>query len=166
MSLLGRSTFVVPTYPGAEAWTAVREGASFGLGTKWLASLLALALLAMAARHADAALLQGLSWPVTLLGLMAVALVIGGYWNMLSSRTAIDESAICQTGLLPRRVLLADIVQLKLIRLRGLEWLVTPRLVVRARGQVGTCTFHCADPGVLEAIEVLAYGRAPASRGA
>ena len=54
--------------------------------------------------------------------------------------------------LLPRRVALADIAQLKLVRLRGLEWLVTPRLVVRARG-LGTSTFYCADAGVLDLVK-------------
>ncbi|MBX3642694.1 MAG: hypothetical protein KF720_06440 [Rubrivivax sp.] len=139
---------------------AYRQGPSFAPGAKVAATLLMLLLAAMAWRNADHPALRQLSAPVLLLALLAAAIVAAGYWSVLRSHTAIDGAEIRQIGLLPRRVALADIAQLKLVRLRGLEWLVTPRLVVRARG-LGTSTFYCADAGVLDAVEQLSYGRPP-----
>jgi hypothetical protein len=101
--------------------------------------------------------------PTLVLGLLAAALVAAGYWSVMRGRTAIDGQEIRHSGLPPRRVALADIAQIKLVRLRGLEWLVTPRLVVQARG-LGSSSFHCADAGVLDAFEQLCYGRPPAPR--
>jgi hypothetical protein len=151
--------------PAATAATAV-EGPSFAVGTQGVASVLTMALMALAWRNADHPLVRALSTQVTVFVLIAAAMVVAGYWTVLFSRTAIDDGEIRQSGLLPRRVALADIGQLKLIRVRGLEWLVTPRLVVRSRGS-GLSTFYCADRGVLQAVEQLAYGTAPpqATRG-
>jgi hypothetical protein len=134
------------------------EGPSFARGTQWLATLVLVALAVLAWRHADNPLWWTLPLELRMLLALLGATVAAGYWSVLSSRTRIGPEHIRQSGLLPRSVLLADIVQLKLIRLRGLEWLVTPRLVVRARG-FGLHTFYCADPAVLAAVETLAYGR-------
>ena len=137
-----------------------RQGPSFAPGAKLAATLLMLLLAGLALRNADHPALRELSAPAVLLVLLATAIVAAGYWSVLRSHTTIDASEIRQSGLLPRRVALADIAQLKLVRLRGLEWLITPRLVVRARG-LGTSTFYCADAGVLDAVEQLSYGRPP-----
>ena len=138
------------------------EGPSFAVGTQWLATALVLALTVLAWRNLDHPLVRELVTQLSVLALIAVAIVVVGYWGVLYSRTSIDGLEIRQSGLLPRRVALADIGQLKLIRVRGLEWLITPRLVVRTRGS-GMSTFYCADPAVLRAVEQLAYGSAPAA---
>jgi hypothetical protein len=155
-----RSVFVKPTSLPADAGSTVVAGRSFAVGTQWLATALALTLAGMAWRNRDHPLLRDLSAHLSAFALIAAAIVAVGYWTVLNSRTSIDDREIRQSGLLPRRVALADIGQLKLIRMRGLEWLVTPRLVVRARGS-GLSTFCCADPDVLQAVEQLAYGKAP-----
>jgi len=153
----------VPVDPPAVAAATAVEGTSFAVGTQGVATVLMLALMLLAWRNADHPLVRALSTQVTVFVLIAAAVVVAGYWTVLYSRTAIDDGEIRQSGLLPRRVALADIGQLKLIRVRGLEWLVTPRLVVRARGS-GMSTFYCADARVLAAAEQLAYGSAAPQR--
>jgi hypothetical protein len=160
MRLGSRSSFTALRRQSAADGGAVLEGASFAVGTQWLATALVLALAVMAWRNLDHPLVRELSTHLSAFTLIAVAIVAVGYWGVLYSRTTIDDLEIRQSGLLPRRVALVDIGQLKLIRVRGLEWLITPRLVVRARGS-GLSTFYCADPGVLRAVEQLAYGNAP-----
>jgi hypothetical protein len=136
----------------------VPEGPSFAKGTQCLATAMVVALLVLAWRQAGNPLWWTLPLELRLLLLLLVAVIAAGYWSVLSSRTSIGPEFIRQGGLLPRSVRLADIVQLKLIRLRGLEWLITPRLVLRSRG-LGLHTFYCADPAVWDAVEELAYGR-------
>jgi hypothetical protein len=81
--------------------------------------------------------------------------------SAIAPSPAIEATHIRRSGgLLRRSVAIEDIVQLKLLRLRGLEWIMTPRLVVRTRGSF-SCSCHCADAGLLKAFEQLAYGRAP-----
>ncbi len=90
--------------------------------------------------------------------LLAVAAVIGsGYWGILTSRTSCDAECIEQTWLWRKKVNIADISQVKLIDLRGLSWLVVPRLVVRAG--FGLTTFHAGDAAVRERFRLLAHGR-------
>lgn len=160
MRLDTRSAFVRPPSLPAAASSTMVAGRSFAVGTQWLATALVLTLAVMAWRNRDHPLLRDLSAHLSAFALIAAAIVVVGYWTVLNSRTSIDDREIRQSGLLPRRVALADIGQLKLIRMRGLEWLITPRLVVQARGS-GLCTFYCADPNVLQAVEQLAYGNAP-----
>lgn len=133
------------------------EGASFSSVMKALATLLMLGL----AFAAGQVLLQGAwaQWDPGARFFIAVAMVVllAGYWGILSSRTSVDGRSIRQSWLWRKEVALADITQLKLIHVRGLSWLVAPRLVVRS-GSLGLTTFHVADPQVLEAFRRLAYG--------
>jgi len=144
------------------------EGPSFAAGTRGIATLLMLALVVLAWRNAEHPLVAMLSAQYTAFVLIAVAIVAAGYWNVLHSRTGIDATHIHQgSGPLRRSVALADIAQLQLIRARGLEWLITPRLVVRSRS-MGKSTFYGADARVLQAFQALAYGPAstePRGRG-
>lgn len=159
MRLGSRWSFLESRRQSAAVCGSLSEGASFAVGTQWLATTLVLALAVMAWRNLDHPLVRELSTHLSAFALVAAAIVAVGYWGVLYSRTSIDGHEIRQSGLLPRRVALADIGQLKLIRVRGLEWLITPRLVVRTRGS-GLSTFYCADTCVLRAVEQLAYGNA------
>ena len=134
------------------------EGVSFAWGTRAAATLLILALAVLAWRNADHPLLARLSRDSTVYVLFALAIVAFGYCNVLFSRTRVDATQLRQ-GCWPlqRSVALADVSQVLLIRVRGLEWLVTPRLVVRSRS-AGKTSFHCADARVRRALEQLAYG--------
>lgn len=136
------------------------EGPSFPLTLKWAASAMVALLLLMAADHLPALLAQDLPWTAWAMITALAALVGASYAAILKSRTAVDGQAIDQRGLWRRRVALADIVQVKLIHWRGWEWLLAPRLVVRARG-FGVTTFHAADPQVLARFRLLAYGELP-----
>jgi len=89
--------------------------------------------------------------------LAALCVVFSGYYGILTSRTSFDGHTIEQTWLWSKRVTLPEITQVKLIQVRGLEWLIVPRLVVR-RGSLGLMTFHAADPRVLAGFRGLAYG--------
>ena len=121
------------------------EGASFAWGTRAAATLLMLGLAALGWRNADHPLL-------------AQPIVVAGYGHLMRSRTRIDATHLRQgVGPMQRSVALADIAQLMLVRVRGLEWLITPRLVVRSRC-LGRCSFHGADAQLLRAFEQLAYG--------
>lgn len=133
------------------------EGASFSPTMKVLSTMLVLGL----AYGAWQTLQQGAwsQWSSTArwcMGLLMAAVVFG-YWGILSSRTGVDGHCIRQSGPWPKQVELAQITQLKLIRVRGLDWLVAPRLVVRC-GAFGLTTFHVADAQVLAALKRLAYG--------
>lgn len=140
---------------------ASREGPSFPLSSKLMATALVVLLLVWAARVAEPVVAAGMSVgsAVCLAGVFGV--VGATYAAMLRSRTAIDEKQIRQSWLWTRQVVLADITQLKLIDLPGLSWLVAPRLVVRVRGRLGVYTFHAAGPQVVAAFRDLAQGRAP-----
>ena len=90
--------------------------------------------------------------------LLAVLVVIGtGYWGILTSRTRFDGQSIEQSWLWRKRVELAEITQVKLIRVPGMAWLIVPRLVVRT--SFGLTTFHAGDAAVLEQFRRLAHGK-------
>lgn len=157
MRLGARLGAVAQAMPLAEA-PACREGLSFSAGARSVGTLLVLVLAVLAWRNAGHPLVLMLVSQYTVFVLIAAALVGSGCWNLWFSRTRIDATHLSQgCGPLWRSVALADISQLQLIRARGLERLITPRLVVKARGW-GKCTFYAADPGVLQAFETLAYG--------
>ena len=147
----------------ADSDTLVIEGMSFAWGTRLLATLLVLGLAVLGWRNADHPLLVEPSRTAMVYLLCASLIVIAGWWHVLRSRTRIDATHLRQgVGPMQRSVALADIAQLLLIRVRGLEWLITPRLVVRSRS-LGKCSFHCADARLLRAFEQLAYGAAAAA---
>ena len=68
---------------------------------------------------------------------------------ILTSRTRIDDTHICQTGIWPRKVAIAKISQLKMIHVPRLTWLIAPRLVVRT-GLTGWYVFHAAEDAVIQ----------------
>lgn len=89
--------------------------------------------------------------------LTAIVAVIGAsYWGILTSRTRCDGISIEQTWLWRKKVDIADITQLKLVGLAGMDWLIVPRLVVRTG--YGLTTFQAADPAVLARFRLLAHG--------
>lgn len=135
------------------------SGPSFPMAVKALATMLVIALVAFGAMS----LISPAGEPATLLSardigfLAALALVIGsGYWGILTSRTSIDGERIEQTWLWHKSVDIADITQLKLVRVPGLDWLVVPRLVIRTG--FGLTTFQTGDPAVLSRFRLLAHG--------
>lgn len=145
-----------------EAGTAIERvsGPSFPATVKVLATALVLALLVYGSRAlagssptrvADMALGD---W--ALLSVLGTVIAVG-YWGILSGRTRIDGEFITQSGPWHKQVRIADITQLKLVSVPGLNGLVVPRLVVRTRS--GLTTFHAGDPAVFARFRQLAHGR-------
>ncbi len=126
------------------------------LATAWMLGLLLFGVLALTGpSQAPAKALTSAEWGF----LVAVGMVIAsGYWGILTSRTSIGDQYIEQTWLWRKKVNIAEISQVKLISVRGLEWLMAPRLVVRTG--FGLTTFHAADPTVLHRFRLLAHGKA------
>lgn len=135
------------------------EGPSYPLLVK-LASVALVALIAqMGLAPSGRAAALALPLGTQLLMAAALGIVLVSLWSLLRSRTAIDGGHIRQTWLWRKEVALTDIVQVKLIHLRGFEWLVVPRLVVRTG--LGVQSFPTADPQVLAAFRWFARGGPP-----
>ncbi len=140
----------------------VAEGPSFPATTRFIATIIVAALAASA-------------WPVLRRGLLSsdttlqlavglgMVFVMVGYFTILTSRTGIDEKRIYQTGLMGKQMPIRNITQVRLVHIPGLRWLIVPRLVAKA-GALRTLSFPTADPEVLRAFQVLAYGRDAADR--
>ena len=133
------------------------EGAAFPLAVKMLASVLVSALAYWGAQAFDQ--MTGAGWSTSAVLFMGVTLGVIGlcYYWILRSRTAIDAISIRQSWLWPKHVALADITQAKFIFVPYLDWLIAPRLIVRARGR-GLFVFHAADQRVLQRFAHLSLG--------
>ncbi|PUE18553.1 hypothetical protein B9Z38_15485 [Limnohabitans sp. MMS-10A-160] len=76
-------------------------------------------------------------------------------WHIQRSRIQLDHEAIEQSWMWQRRVALRELAYVKIMRIRGLEHLVAPRIYVRNLG--GTFTFfYCHDRAMLEEFTRLA----------
>ncbi len=138
------------TTPAAGPVLAAIQGPAFPLGVRLLATALVGALLAWGVRGLEA--LSGAhwnGWTATVLG-TALVLVIWSLTWMWRSRTRVDADGIHQSWIRDKQVAWGDITQARLIAIPYLDFLVTPRLVVRPRGG-GAVVFHSADPRVLGA---------------
>ena len=133
------------------------EGSSFPVTIKVLATLWMAAMGVYMVLGWDSAVWVHLGWGGRGFLLAALGVVFSGYYGILTSRTSFDGHTIEQTWIWSKQVTLPEITQVKLIQVRGLEWLIVPRLVVR-RGSLGLMTFHAADPRVLAGFRALAYG--------
>ena len=86
--------------------------------------------------------------------LAALAMIVYTWWCMVRSRTTLDAQSIRQTWMWQKKMDLRDLAYAKLIRVRGLEWLIAPRLYVRTlMGKFAV--FHAADPRMLAEFERL-----------
>lgn len=86
--------------------------------------------------------------------ILAWALMAWTGWQVLQSRVRIDTEGIHQTWIWDKHMAFDDLAFAKLIRVRGLEWLVAPRLYVRTL--VGKfAVFYVTDATVLAECERL-----------
>lgn len=150
----------VPGLPDAPAL----EGASFPPLVKLLATALVLALLVSGARVAGTLARANINLPDRLMLLAGVVIVLVCYVAMLRSRTGISATHVHQRGLWTKRVALADITHAKLIHFPRLAWLVSPRLMVKAKGR-GVLTFFTSDPAVLARMRAIGLGSLPSPHG-
>lgn len=87
--------------------------------------------------------LQSSGWIVAALGMMSYTL-----WHVLRGRTQLDAQGIQQSWVWTKRMDMSQLAYAKLVRVRGLEWLVAPRLYTRSfAGKMAV--FYTADLALL-----------------
>ena len=135
-----------PYQPPAQAMT----GSAFGPVFKALAWSILLGLLAWIARlDFDWQTNQG-AWVAVAWGMLAFIV-----WHIQRSRVQLDDQAIEQTWMWRRRMALRELAFIKVMRVRGLEFLIAPRIYARNLG--GTFAFfYCHDRALLDEFARLA----------
>ncbi len=89
----------------------------------------------------------GTGWLIAGLVMMAWT-----WWSILRSRTRIDASGIHQRWVWDKHMPLEDLAYVKLMRVRGLEWLIAPRIY--ARSLLGKfAVFYGADAALVREFE-------------
>lgn len=112
------------------------------LGAAWLASLWRAGALGTGSS-------SGLVWLLS-----GLALMLYTWWHILRSRTRLDETALYQSWVWDKKLELRELAYCRLIRVRGLDWLIAPRLY--ARTLLGKfAVFYAADPVLLADFERL-----------
>ena len=135
-----------PYQPPAQAMT----GSAFGPVFKALAWAILLGLLAWIARlDFDWQTNQG-AWVAVAWGMLAFIV-----WHIQRSRVQLDDQVIEQTWMWRRRMALRELAFIKVMRVRGLEFLIAPRIYARNLG--GTFAFfYCHDRALLDEFARLA----------
>jgi len=125
------------------------EGPAFPLTVRLLATVMVAGMVGWGLGASDE--LGAAAWSPT-----AAIVVIGSFMLVLwclvwmwRSRTRVDAQGIHQSWIWDKQVRWDQIAQARLVGVPKLEWLITPRLVVRPRGG-GVQVFHSADRRVLE----------------
>ncbi|MDM0040396.1 hypothetical protein QTH89_11205 [Variovorax sp. J22G21] len=91
----------------------------------------------------------GLGW-----FLAGIALMGWTWFHIMTSRTRIDREGLHQRWIWDKHMALDDLAFGKLIRVRGLDWLIAPRLYVRTL--VGKfAVFYAATPELIAEFERL-----------
>ena len=90
-----------------------------------------------------------MGWPLAALGV-----ILYTWWKILTSRTTLTATALHQSWIWDKKMDVGELAYGKLIRLRGFDWLVAPRLYVRTLlGKFAV--FYAADPAMLAEFERL-----------
>ena len=76
-------------------------------------------------------------------------------WHIQRSRIVLDADKIEQTWMWRRRLSLSELALVKVMRVRGLEFLIAPRIYARNLGSTFTF-FYCADKAMLDEFARLA----------
>lgn len=75
-------------------------------------------------------------------------------WFILRSRTGLDSLGLHQSWIWDKRMPFGELAYGKLIRVKGLEWLIAPRLYVRTL-DAKFAVFYAASPALLAEFERL-----------
>ena len=90
-----------------------------------------------------------LSWFIA-----GLAIMFYTWWWIVRSRTRLDAQALHQSWVWDKNMELRELAYGKLIRVRGLDWLIAPRLYVRTlTGKFAV--FYTADPKMIAEFERL-----------
>lgn len=93
---------------------------------------------------------QSSGWLLAALGLMAYT-----EWHILRGKTTLNSETIKQSWMWDKQVALHDLAFAKLFRVRGLDWLIAPRLYTKTfSGKMAA--FYAADPAMLAEFKRLA----------
>lgn len=85
----------------------------------------------------------------------ALLLLLYTGWHILNSTTRIYQGGLHQTWIWDKHLELRELAYGKLIRVRGLEWLIAPRLYVRTlTGKFAV--FYAASPDMINEFERMA----------
>ncbi|HEX7887994.1 MAG TPA: hypothetical protein VF522_01435 [Ramlibacter sp.] len=120
--------------------TAIVAGSAWWMFQLWQSGKLAPA-------GSDAVVALG--WPLAALALMAYT-----WWHIQTSTTRLTAEGLHQTWIWDKKMELRELAYGKLFRVRGLEWLIAPRLYVRTLlGKFAV--FYTADREMLAEFERL-----------
>lgn len=87
--------------------------------------------------------LQSSGWLAAALGLMIYTV-----WHIVRGKTTLDETALQQSWVWNKRTELRELAYAKLIRVRGFDWLIAPRLYTKTfSGKLAV--FYAAAPAML-----------------
>ena len=133
-----------------EAPVQAMTGQAFGPVFKMLAWSILLALLVWIWR-------LDFDWRSSQGALVAAAWAMLAFmaWHIQRSRIRLDQEAIEQSWMWRRRLALRELAFIQVMRVRGLEFLIAPRIYARSLG--GTFTFfYCSDRALLDEFARLA----------
>jgi hypothetical protein len=117
--------------------TAITFGAAAWMGSLWLSG------------KAAGGVVSIFSW-----FLAALAILGCMWWWILRSRTRIDAEGLHQSWFWHKHIAMRELAHVQLLRVRGLEWLIAPRLYARTfAGKM--VVFYAADPALLREFERL-----------
>jgi hypothetical protein len=86
--------------------------------------------------------------------LAALAIMLYTWWWIVRSRTRLDGQELYQSWMWDKKMELRELAYGKLVRVRGLDWLIAPRLYVRTlTGKFAV--FYAADPKMISEFERL-----------
>ncbi|MBC7719219.1 MAG: hypothetical protein H7Z77_05445 [Chitinophagaceae bacterium] len=128
------------------------SGPAFSTPFKVLATLIVLACAAAFVQNWLAAKATGAAGGGWFLG--GILLLAYTWWHILSSVTRIDDAGLHQSWVWNKNTDMRELAYGKLIRVRGLEWLIAPRLYVRTlMGKFNV--FYAANPAMIAEFERL-----------
>jgi hypothetical protein len=131
------------------------EGPAFSRSFKALAIAMVLAMSLWMITLQARGLVAGSAHSVLVWFMAALAMLLYMAFWIARSRTRIDGQTISQTWFAPKQVAIGELASAHLTWIRGLEWLVAPRLRVRTLASK-LVVFHAADPRMLAEFERLA----------
>ena len=83
-----------------------------------------------------------------------VLLMLYTWWHIVTGRTRLDTELLRQTWVWDKKMELRELAYAKLIRVRGLDWLIAPRLYVRTlMGKFSV--FYACDENMINDFERL-----------
>ena len=114
--------------------------------------LLAVTLVSMALAWATHMWNTGaMEWSLRSSGWLVAALTMMSYtvWHILNGLTTLDDKGLQQTWVWRKRVELHELAYAKLIRVRGFEWLIAPRLYTKTFSNK-LAVFYAISPAMLQ----------------